>query len=85
MQLFTYLSIGVNAVGFCLLIYMLYKKVMELKDKESIQKLKEDLDFRKIKLNVMENLYVFADYTFAVAAILSITMFIAVERVLSIM
>lgn len=85
MQIFTYISIAVNAVGFCLLIYMLYKKIMELKDKESIQKFKEELDYRKIKLNVIENLYVFADYTFAVAAVLSVTMFIAIERILTIM
>ena len=85
MQIFTYIIIAVNAVGFCILIYMLYKKFMELKDKESIQKLKEELDYRKIKLNVTENLYVFADYTFAIAVILSITMFIAIEKILTMM
>ena len=85
MQIFTYLNIALNAVGFCLLIYMLYKKIMELKDKESIKRLKEELDYRKIKLNVTENLYVFADYTFVVAAVLSVTMFIAIEKILTLM
>ncbi len=85
MQIFTYLNIAINAIGFCLLIYMLYKKFMELKDKESIQRLKEQLDYRKIKLNVVENLYVFADYTFAVTVLLSITVFIAIERLMTIM
>ena len=58
---------------------------MELKDKESIKRLKEELDYRKIKLNVTENLYVFADYTFVVAAVLSVTMFIAIEKILTLM
>ena len=61
---------------------MLYKKVMELKDKESIQKFKEELDYRKIKINITENLFVFKDYTFFVAAVLSATIFTVVEKML---
>jgi membrane protease YdiL (CAAX protease family) len=82
MQIFTYIQIALNAVGFCILIYMLYKKFMELKDKESIQRLKEKLDYRKIKLNLIENVYVFKDYTFFVAEILAIVMFIVIERII---
>ncbi len=83
MEIFTYFNIALNAVGFCILIYMLYKKIMELKDKESIKRLKEELDYRKLKLNIVENSYVFADYTFAIATILSVTMFIAMEKLLA--
>ncbi len=82
MQIFTYGIIALNAIGFCILIYMLYKKVMELKDKESIQKLKEELDYRRIKINITENLFVFKDYTFFVAVILSATIFTVVEKML---
>lgn len=82
MEIFTYGIIAINAIGFCILIYMLYKKVMELKDKESIQKLKEELDYRKVKLNIIENLFVFKDYTFFVAVILSATIFTVVEKML---
>jgi len=82
MEIFTYAQIILNAVGFCILIYMLYKKVMELKDEESIQKLKEQLDYRKIKLNITENLFVFRDYTFFVTVILSAVLFTVVERIL---
>ncbi len=85
MQIFTYFNILLNAVGFCLLIYMAYNKFMELKDKDSIQKFKEQLDYRKIKLNIVENMFVFKDYTFLVTVILSATLFIAIEKVLSIM
>lgn len=84
MQLYTFLIIGINAIGFCILIYMAYKKVMELKDKESIQKLKEEYDIRKIKINLSENLYVIRDFTFVIAMILSLVIFIAVERLLSV-
>lgn len=84
-DIFTYFTIAINAVGFCLLIYMLYQKVMELKDKESIQKLKEQLDYRKIKLNLVENLFVFKDFTFAVTVILSVTLFIAIDKMLTLM
>ena len=82
MEIFTYGIIAINAIGFCILIYMLYKKVMELMDKESIQKLKEELDYRKVKLNIIENLFVFKDYTFLVAVILSATIFTVVEKML---
>ena len=85
MQIFTYFNILLNAVGFCLLIYMVYNKFMELKDKESIQKFKEKMDYRKIKLNLMENMYVFKDYTLLVTIVLSATLFITIEKVLSIM
>ena len=84
-DLFTYFTIAINAVGFCLLIYMLYQKIMELKDKESIQKLKEQLDYRKIKLNLIENIFVFKDFTFAVTVILSVTLFIAIDKILTLM
>jgi len=84
-DLFTYFTIAINAVGFCLLIYMLYQKIMELKDKESIQKLKEQLDYRKIKLNLIENIFVFKDFTFAVTVILSVTLFIAIDKMLTLM
>lgn len=82
MDIFTYSVIAVNAVGFCILIYMLYKKVMELKDKESIKALKEKLDYRKIKLGITENMFVFKDYTFMVCALLCAILFTAVERML---
>ncbi len=82
MQIFTYAQIALNAVGFCILIYMIYNKAMQLKDKESIRKLKESLDYRKIKLNIAENLYVFRDYTFLVAVILSSIIFTAIEKIL---
>ena len=82
MQIFTYGIIALNAIGFCILIYMLYKKVMELKDKESVQKFKEELDYRKIKINITENLFVFKDYTFFVAAVLSAIIFTVVEKML---
>lgn len=82
MDIFTYSVIAVNAVGFCILIYMLYKKVMELKDKESIKALKEKLDYRKIKLDITENMFVFKDYTFMVCALLCAILFTAVERML---
>lgn len=82
MDIFTYSVIAVNAVGFCILIYMLYKKVMELKDKESIKALKEKLDYRKIKLDITENMFVFKDYTFMVCALLCAILFTAVERIL---
>ena len=85
MQIFTYFNILLNAVGFCLLIYMAYNKFMELKDKESIQKFKEKMDYRKIKLNLMENMYVFKDYTFLVTIVLCTTLFITIDKVLSIM
>ena len=85
MQIFTYFNILLNAVGFCLLIYMVYNKFMELKDKESIQKFKEKMDYRKIKLNLMENMYVFKDYTFLVTIVLCTTLFITIDKVLSIM
>ena len=85
MQIFTYFNILLNAVGFCLLIYMVYNKFMELKDKESIQKFKEKMDYRKIKLNLMENMYVFKDYTLLVTIVLSATLFLTIEKVLSIM
>ena len=84
-DIFTYIIIGINAVGFCILIYMLYSKIMELKDKESIQRLKEKLDYRKIKLNIVENMYVFKDFTFAVTVILSVTLFIALDKILTLM
>lgn len=84
-DIFTYMIIGINAVGFCILIYMLYSKIMELKDKESIQRLKEKLDYRKIKLNIVENMYVFKDFTFAVTVILSVTLFIALDKILTLM
>ena len=71
MQIFTYFIIAINAIGFCILIYMLYLKVMELKDKEHIQMLKEKLDYRKIKLNLVENMYVFKDFTFLLTVILN--------------
>ena len=67
------------------MIYMVYNKFMELKDKESIQKFKEKMDYRKIKLNLMENMYVFKDYTLLVTIVLSATLFITIEKVLSIM
>lgn len=82
MEIFTYSVIAINAVGFCILIYMLYKKVMELKDKESIKALKEKFDYRKIKLNITENMFVFKDYTFFVCAMLCAILFTAVERML---
>lgn len=82
MQIFTYAQIALNAVGFCILIYMLYKKFMELKDKESIQRLKEKYDYRKVKLNITENLFVFKDYTFFVTVILAAVIFAAVEIML---
>ena len=82
MQIFTYVQIGINAIGFAILIYMLYNKFMELKDKEKVKKLKEKLDYRKIKLNISENLFVFKDYTFAVATILSIVIFAVIEKIL---
>lgn len=82
MQIFTYFQIALNAVGFCILIFMLYKKVMELKDKESIKKLKEKFDYRKIKLNLIENLFVFRDYTFLVAVIFATVIFTLVEKVI---
>lgn len=82
MDIFTYSVIAVNAVGFCILIYMLYKKVMELKDKESIKALKEKLDYRKIKIDITENMFVFKDYTFLVCALLCAILFTAVERML---
>lgn len=82
MQIFTYMQIALNAVGFCILIYMIYKKIMELKDKESIQKLKEKLDYRKIKIDIYENLFVFRDYTFFVTAVLAGIIFAAVEKIL---
>lgn len=85
MQIFTYIVIGINAVGFCILIYMLYTKFMELKDKESIRKLKERLDYRKIKLNLIENAYVFNSYTFIVAVIFAVTLFVTIEKLLRIM
>ena len=82
MQIFTYVQIGINAIGFAILIYMLYNKFMELKDKEKVKELKEKLDYRKIKLNISENLFVFKDYTFAVATILSIVIFAVIEKIL---
>jgi|GEM_PF-4069500 len=82
MQIFTYIQIGINAIGFAILIYMLYNKFMELKDKEKIKELKEKLDYRKIKLNISEDLFVFKDYTFAVATILSIVIFAVIEKIL---
>lgn len=82
MQIFTYVQIGINAIGFAILIYMLYNKFMELKDKEKIKELKEKLDYRKIKLNISEDLFVFKDYTFAVAAILSVVIFAVIEKIL---
>ena len=82
MQIFTYLQIGINAIGFAILIYMLYVKFMELKDKEKIKELKEKLDYRKIKLNISEDLFVFKDYTFAVAAILAVVIFAVIEKIL---
>ena len=82
MQIFTYIQIGINAIGFAILIYMLYNKFMELKDKEKIKELKEKLDYRKIKLNISEDLFVFKDYTFAVAAILAVVIFAVIEKIL---
>ena len=82
MQIFTYIQIGINAIGFAILIYMLYVKFMELKDKEKIKELKEKLDYRKIKLNISEDLFVFKDYTFAVAAILAVVIFAVIEKIL---
>lgn len=82
MEIFTYAVIAINAVGFCILIYMLYKKVMELKDKESIKALKEKFDYRKIKLDITENMFVFKDYTFFVCAMLCAILFTVVERML---
>ena len=82
MQIFTYIQIGINAIGFAILIYMLYIKFMELKDKEKIKELKEKLDYRKIKLNISEDLFVFKDYTFAVAAILAVVIFAVIEKIL---
>ena len=82
MQIFTYIQIGINAIGFAILIYMLYNKVMELKDKEKIKELKEKLDYRKIKLNISEDLFVFKDYTFAVAALLAIVAFAVIEKII---
>ena len=78
----SYAQIALNAVGFCILIYMIYNKAMQLKDKESIRRLKESLDYRKIKLNISENLYVFRDYTFLVAVMLSSIIFTAIEKIL---
>ena len=57
-------------------------KMSKLKDKESIRRLKESLDYRKIKLNISENLYVFRDYTFLVAVMLSSIIFTAIEKIL---
>ena len=85
MQIFTYAIIVLNAIGFCILIYMLYLKVMELKDKESIQRLKEQLDYRKIKLDIIENMYVFKDFTFFVTVILSVVLFTVIEKALTIL
>ncbi len=85
MQIFTYAIIVLNAIGFCILIYMLYLKVMELKDKESIQRLKEQLDYRKIKLDIIENMYVFKDFTFFVTVILSAILFTVIEKTLTIL
>ena len=82
MQIFTYIQIGINAIGFAILIYMLYVKFMELKDKEKIKKKKKKLDYRKIKLNISEDLFVFKDYTFAVAAILAVVIFAVIEKIL---
>ncbi len=82
MDIFTYIQIALNAVGLCILIYMVYKKFMELKDKESINKLKEQLDYRKIKLNIIENMFVFKDYTFFITAVLCSILFAVVERML---
>ncbi len=82
MQIFTYLNILVNAIGFCILIYIVYKKFMELKDKEKIQELKEALDYRKIKLNLFENMYVIRDFSFIVAAIACSVIFVAIEKIL---
>ena len=82
MQIFTYIQIGINAIGFAILIYMLYNKVMELKDKEKIKELKEKLDYRKIKLNISEDLFIFKDYTFAVAALLAIVAFAVIEKII---
>ena len=85
MDIFTYFSIAINAIGFSLLIFAAYKKIMELKDSEAIEKFKEDFDYRKIKINLIENLYVFHDFTLIVSVILSATVFIALEKVLSLM
>ncbi len=82
MDIFTYVQIALNAVGLCILVYMVYKKFMELKDKESINKLKEQLDYRKIKLNIIENMFVFKDYTFFITAVLCSILFAVVERML---
>lgn len=82
MQIFTYIQIGINAIGFAILIYMLYNKVMELKDKEKIMELKEKLDYRKIKLNISEDLFVFKDFTFCIAAILAIVAFAVIEKII---
>ncbi len=82
MQIFTYIQIGINAIGFAILIYMLYNKVMELKDKEKIKELKEKLDYRKIKLNISEDLFVFKDFTFCIAAILAIVAFVVIEKII---
>ena len=82
MQIFTYIQIGINAIGFAILIYMLYNKVMELKDKEKIKELKEKLDYRKIKLNISEDLFVFKDFTFCIAAILAIVAFAVIEKII---
>ena len=82
MQIFTYIQIGINAIGFAILIYMLYNKVMKLKDKEKIKELKEKLDYRKIKLNISEDLFVFKDFTFCIAAILAIVAFAVIEKII---
>ena len=82
MQIFTYLQIGINAIGFAILIYMLYNKVMELKDKEKIKELKEKLDYRKIKLNISEDLFIFKDYTFGLAVLLAIVAFAVIEKII---
>ena len=82
MQIFTYIQIGINAIGFAILIYMLYNKFMELKDKEKIKELKEKLDYRKIKLNISEDLFVFKDFTFCIAAILAIVAFAVIEKII---
>jgi len=82
MNIFTYVKIGLNAIGFAILIYMLYSKFMQLKDKEKIKELKEKLDYRKIKLNVTENMFVFKDYTFFIATLLSIVIFATIEKLI---
>ncbi len=39
-------------------------------------------DYRKIKLNISEDLFVFKDFTFCIAAILAIVAFAVIEKII---